>query len=69
MENWELKVNAIKHLGHDFIFLSDLRLKRKDRFDITTKLRAALLRGAGNTSSGKILTKKVGVLPFWLQKI
>jgi exonuclease III len=31
----------------DLLFLSDLRLKRKDGFDITNKLRAALLRGSG----------------------
>jgi exonuclease III len=34
-------------LGTDIIFISDLRLKRKDGFDIVKKLVAALLRGTG----------------------
>jgi hypothetical protein len=29
LENWELKVGAIKKLGTDIIFISDLRLKKK----------------------------------------
>jgi hypothetical protein len=34
-------------LGTDIIFISDLRLKRKDGFDIANKLDAALLRETG----------------------
>jgi exonuclease III len=47
LENWELKVKAVMNTNTNLIFLSDLRLKRKDGFDITNKLRAALLRGSG----------------------
>jgi exonuclease III len=47
LENWELKVGAIKNMHSDIIFLSDLRLKRKDGFDISNKLGAAMLRGTG----------------------
>jgi hypothetical protein len=51
----------------DVIFLSDLRLKRKDGFDITNKLRAALLKGTGRKyemweNSNK---KARGWLYFW----
>jgi hypothetical protein len=46
-ENWELKVGAIKNIHSDIIFLSDLRLKRKDGFDISNILGAAMLRGTG----------------------
>jgi exonuclease III len=47
LENWELKVGAIKKLGTAIIFISDPRLKKKDGFDIVNKLEAALLRGTG----------------------
>jgi exonuclease III len=46
IENWELKVTAIKKIGTDVIFLSDLRLKNK-QIDITNKLRKELNNGIG----------------------
>jgi exonuclease III len=46
LENWELKVTAIKKIGTDVIFLSDLRLNNK-QINITNKLRKELSNGIG----------------------
>jgi exonuclease III len=47
VENWEIKVRSIMQQNKDIVFLSDLRLIRKDGLDITNKLKAALLTGTG----------------------
>jgi hypothetical protein len=66
LENWELKVGAIKNIRSDVIFLSDLRLKRKDGFDISNKLGAAMLRGTGRKydiwSNSNLSSRGVAIL-------
>jgi exonuclease III len=47
LENWELKVAAIKNLNKDIVMLSDTRLRSKDGVDIKNRLKTKLISGPG----------------------